>query len=56
MSILSDMYVQTVAEAGDWGHKSTSAHRKYNAGDLRGALQLFSELAFQGYETAQVMS
>jgi TPR repeat protein len=45
---------KTVAESGDWGHKSTVAHRKYNEGDMRGALQLFSELAFQGYESAQM--
>jgi TPR repeat protein len=43
-----------VAEAGDWGHRSTVAHRKYNEGDMQGALQLFSELAFQGYESAQM--
>jgi hypothetical protein len=45
---------KAVAEAGDWGHKSTIAHRKYNEGNIREALQLFSELAHQGYESAQI--
>ena len=45
---------KAVAESGDWGHKSTVAHRLYNEGDMRGALNSFSELAFEGYESAQM--
>lgn len=47
-------YFKTTAESGDWGHNLAIAHREYNAGNIRTALNLFSQLAVMGYESAQV--
>lgn len=47
---------RAVAEAGQWAHKLTIAHRKFSFGsrrEQRDALRLFARLAPMGFETAQ---